>query len=49
MPSPTRWGSAGVPTFIFANKYAASGAHEPEKLVKVIDTVLREAAEAASG
>lgn len=42
-----KMGISGVPTFIFANKYAASGAHEPEKLVEVIDTVLREAAEAS--
>ena len=35
-----------MPTFIFANKYAASGAHEPEKLIKVIDTMRREAVEA---
>ena len=27
-------GISGVPTFIFANKYALSGAHEPEKLIK---------------
>jgi predicted DsbA family dithiol-disulfide isomerase len=36
-------GITGVPTFIFANKYAVSGALEPEKLVRVVDTVLREA------
>jgi predicted DsbA family dithiol-disulfide isomerase len=39
-------GISGVPTFIFANKYAVSGAVEPEQLVDVIDTVLREMAEA---
>jgi predicted DsbA family dithiol-disulfide isomerase len=38
-------GISGVPTFIFANKYAVSGAVEPEQLVDVIDTVLREMAE----
>ena len=39
-------GISGVPTFIFANKYAASGAHEPEKLLRVIDTIVKETAEA---
>ncbi len=35
-------GISGVPTFIFANRYAASGAHEPEVLLKVIDQLLDE-------
>jgi len=35
-------GINGVPTFIFANKYAASGAIEPEKLLQVIDKVVEE-------
>jgi predicted DsbA family dithiol-disulfide isomerase len=34
-----RLGISGVPTFIFENKYMVSGAHDPEQLVKVIDTV----------
>ncbi len=37
-------GVSGVPTFIFANKYAISGAQDPEVLVRVID----KAAEAAA-
>jgi len=32
-----RMGISGVPTFIFANKYLISGAHEADKLVRVID------------
>jgi len=39
-------GVSGVPTFIFANKYATSGAQEPETLLQIIDKVLGEAAEA---
>ncbi len=41
-------GISGVPTFIFANRYATSGAHEPEVLLQVIDRLLNEAA-AATG
>ena len=37
-----RMGISGVPTFIFANKYLVSGAHDADKLVKVIDTTLSE-------
>lgn len=37
-----RLGISGVPTFIFENKYMVSGAHDPEQLVKVIDTVTGE-------
>jgi len=40
-----RVGISGVPTFIFANRYAISGAQDPATLVKVIDKVLE--AEAA--
>jgi predicted DsbA family dithiol-disulfide isomerase len=40
-------GISGVPTFIFANKYATSGAHEPDILLQVIDKVSSEAAEGA--
>jgi len=40
-----RMGISGVPTFIFANKYAVSGAHDPETLLQVIDKVAGEAAE----
>jgi predicted DsbA family dithiol-disulfide isomerase len=32
-----RMGISGVPTFIFANKYLISGAHDADKLVRVID------------
>jgi predicted DsbA family dithiol-disulfide isomerase len=39
-------GISGVPTFIFANKYAVSGAHDPEQLVKLIDRVMEEMAAA---
>ena len=46
-------GITGVPTFIFANRFALSGAREPEVLVRVIDKALEEAAgsedEAVSG
>lgn len=42
-------GISGVPTFIFANKYAISGAYDPDKLVKVIDNVVRELAETGQG
>jgi predicted DsbA family dithiol-disulfide isomerase len=41
-----RMGISGVPTFIFANKYAVSGAHDPETLLEVIDKAAKEAAEA---
>ncbi|MGN6514990.1 MAG: DsbA family oxidoreductase [Rhizomicrobium sp.] len=37
-----RLGISGVPTFIFQNKYLVSGAHDPDALVRVIDTVARE-------
>jgi predicted DsbA family dithiol-disulfide isomerase len=37
-----RLGISGVPTFIFQNKYMISGAHDPEQLVRVIDTVAEE-------
>ncbi len=40
-------GITGVPTFIFANRFALSGAREPEVLVKVIDKALEEADAAA--
>ncbi len=36
-------GISGVPTFIFANKCAVSGAHDPAQLVKLIDKVAEEA------
>ena len=42
-----RMGISGVPTFIFANKYMISGAHDPDKLVRVIDKVVAETAEAS--
>lgn len=38
-------GITGVPTFIFAGRYALSGAREPEVLVKVIDKALEAADE----
>ena len=37
-----RLGISGVPTFIFENKYIVSGAHDPEQLLRVIDTVAGE-------
>ena len=37
-------GISGVPTFIFANKYLVSGAHDPEQLLKLIDRVVEEMA-----
>ncbi len=37
-----KMGISGVPTFIFANKYLVSGAHDPEQLVKLIDKVAEE-------
>jgi predicted DsbA family dithiol-disulfide isomerase len=40
-----RMGISGVPTFIFANKYALSGAHDPETLLEVIDKAAKEASE----
>jgi predicted DsbA family dithiol-disulfide isomerase len=42
-----RMGISGVPTFIFANKYALSGAHDPNALLQVIDKVKDEAEEAS--
>ena len=42
-----RLGISGVPTFIFENKYMVSGAHDPEQLVRVIDTVSGELQKAA--
>jgi predicted DsbA family dithiol-disulfide isomerase len=38
-------GITGVPTFIFANRFAISGAREPELLVRVIDKALAAADE----
>jgi len=43
-----RMGISGVPTFIFANKYAVSGAHDAETLLQVIDKAAKEAAEVAA-
>lgn len=42
-----RLGISGVPTFIFENKYMISGAHDPEQIVRVIDTVAGEMEKAA--
>lgn len=42
-----RLGISGVPTFIFQNKYLVSGAHDPDALVRVIDTVASESEDAA--
>jgi predicted DsbA family dithiol-disulfide isomerase len=42
-----KMGISGVPTFIFANKYAVSGAHDHETLLEVIDKAAKEAEEAA--
>ncbi|HEY1838122.1 MAG TPA: DsbA family oxidoreductase [Rhizomicrobium sp.] len=39
-----RMGISGVPTFIFANKYAISGAHDPNALLQVIDKTAAELA-----
>jgi predicted DsbA family dithiol-disulfide isomerase len=39
-----RMGISGVPTFIFENKYMISGAHDSDKLLRVIDKVVEEAA-----
>jgi predicted DsbA family dithiol-disulfide isomerase len=39
-----RMGISGVPTFIFENKYMISGAHDSDKLIRVIDKVAEEAA-----
>jgi predicted DsbA family dithiol-disulfide isomerase len=39
-----RMGISGVPTFIFENKYMISGAHDSDKIVRVIDKVVSEAA-----
>jgi predicted DsbA family dithiol-disulfide isomerase len=38
-----RMGISGVPTFIFANKYAVSGAHDPNALLQIVDRVTKEA------
>ena len=35
------YGITGVPTFIFAGKYAISGAQDPETLREVLDEVVR--------
>jgi predicted DsbA family dithiol-disulfide isomerase len=43
-----RLGISGVPTFIFENKYMISGAHDPEQIVRVIDTVAGEMESAAA-
>jgi len=43
-----RMGISGVPTFIFANKYLISGAHDPDKLVRVIDKTQSETAPQAT-
>jgi predicted DsbA family dithiol-disulfide isomerase len=40
-----KMGISGVPTFIFANKYAVSGAHDPNALLQVIDKTVAELAE----
>ena len=32
-----RMGTSGVPTFIFDNKFAISGAQDPDMIVQVID------------
>lgn len=42
-----KMGISGVPTFIFANKYAVSGAHDPNALLQVIDKTAAELAEPA--
>lgn len=39
-----KMGVSGVPIFIFGNKYSATGAHEPEILLQVIDKVAGELA-----
>jgi predicted DsbA family dithiol-disulfide isomerase len=39
-----RMGISGVPTFIFDDKFAISGAYESDKLVRVLDKVLAEVA-----
>jgi predicted DsbA family dithiol-disulfide isomerase len=41
-----KMGISGVPTFIFANKYLVSGAHDPDQLLKLIDRVVEEEAAA---
>lgn len=41
-----KMGVTGVPTFIFGNKYSASGAHDPEILLQLIDKVAGELTEA---
>lgn len=37
-----RTGIQGVPTFIFANRYALSGAHEPEVLLQMVELAQQE-------
>ena len=45
-----RTGIQGVPTFIFANRFALSGAHEPEVLLQMFELAEQDgAAEVASG
>ncbi len=45
-----RTGIQGVPTFIFANRYALSGAHEPEVLVQMFELAEQDGpAEVAAG
>lgn len=41
-------GISGVPTFIFANRYAASGAQEPNVLLQIIDRLQDEASVVSS-
>jgi predicted DsbA family dithiol-disulfide isomerase len=43
-----RMGISGVPTFIFENKYMISGAQDSNKILRVIDKVVEEAAPAPS-
>ena len=45
-----RTGIQGVPTFIFANRYALSGAHEPEVLLQMFELAAQDgSAEVAAG
>ena len=45
-----RTGIQGVPTFIFANRFALSGAHEPEVLVQMFELAEQDGAvEVAAG
>jgi predicted DsbA family dithiol-disulfide isomerase len=41
LASGREYGITGVPTFIFAGKYAISGAQDPETLREVLDEVVR--------